>query len=69
MPLLQPRWVVNAQYTNIPLKPLPFPSIPHCLGYRPPYLNRHVLVMEESIEESMVPVPRLKELQKQRWRK
>ena len=64
---INPRWVVNAQYTNIPLNPLPFVTkLPHPLGYKPAYLKRPLLnvAVDISIDDSIC-LP----AKKARWRK
>ena len=62
---INPRWVVNAQYTNIPLNPLPLlTKLPHPLGYRPAYLKRPLLSVGISLDESICLPPK-----KARWRK
>lgn len=63
---INPRWVVNAQYTNIPLNPLPFlTKLPHPLGYKPAYLKRPLLGVGINVDVDSICLP----AKKARWRK
>lgn len=39
--IVNPRWKVIGQYSNVPLKPLPLPpkTLPHKLGFIPNYMK------------------------------
>ena len=63
---INPRWVVNAQYTNIPLAPLPLVTkLPHPLGYKPDYLKRPLLSVGINVDLDSICLP----AKKARWRK
>ena len=49
--VLNPRWLVIGQYSNVQLKPLPLPpkKLPHKLGFIPKYLTQQTLPLSRPL--------------------